>query len=65
MRAILFLPQNCHVGKQAEFLIEHSSSWHVIDRIGVQNNITYREAINALPTGGHRPVVEVLPAWYY
>lgn len=52
-------------GKQAEFLLEHHLPWHLIERIGVQSATVYRQVVNALPANGHRPTVEVLPAWYY
>ncbi|TVR55950.1 MAG: DUF4433 domain-containing protein [Spirochaetaceae bacterium] len=52
-------------GKQAEFLLERSLPWHLIERIGVQSVKTYRSAMNALASSGHLPSVEVLPEWYY
>ncbi len=52
-------------GKQAEFLLEHRFPWHLIERIGVQSPIVYRQVVNALPSNGHRPTVEVRPEWYY
>lgn len=55
----------CKEGKQAEFLLEHCFPWHLIERIGVQSPIVYRQVVNALPSNGHRPTVEVRPEWYY
>jgi len=52
-------------GKQAEFLLEQSFPWHLVERIGVYSQATYRRSVNALPAGGHRPGVEVKPDWYY
>lgn len=52
-------------GKQAEFLVEQRFPWHLIERIGVQSPIVYRQVVNALPPNGHRPTVEVRPEWYY
>ena len=52
-------------GKQAEFLLERALPWHLIERIGVKSVETYRLAMNALPSPGHRPPVEVRPEWYY
>jgi len=52
-------------GKQAEFLLEHRFPWHLIERIGVQSPIVYRQVVNALPPNGHRPTVEVRTDWYY
>ncbi|MFA5731637.1 MAG: DUF4433 domain-containing protein [Acidithiobacillus sp.] len=55
----------CKEGKQAEFLLEHRFPWHLIERIGVQSPIVYRQVVNALPPNGHRPTVEVRTDWYY
>lgn len=52
-------------GKQAEFLLERVFPWHLVERIGVKSMQTYRLAMSALPTSGHRPPVEVRPEWYY
>lgn len=52
-------------GKQAEFLLEHSFPWHLIERIGVLNSTIYQQVVNALPQQGHRPAVEIREDWYY
>ena len=52
-------------GKQAEFLLEQSFPWHLVERIGVQSRVTYTLAVNALPAHGHRPPVEIRTEWYY
>jgi hypothetical protein len=57
--------RDCKEGKQAEFLVERSLPWELIERIGVQSAQTYAQVINALPETGHRPVVDVRPEWYY
>lgn len=57
--------RQCKDGKQAEFLLEQSFPWHLVERIGVQSGTTYTAAVNALPAHGHRPPVEVRPEWYY
>ncbi len=57
--------QSCKEGKQAEFLVEHCFPWHLVERIGVHSRTVYQQAANALPGGGHRPVVEIRPEWYY
>lgn len=51
--------------KQAEFLMEHSFPWHLIERIGVYSAAINTQVAHALPVGGHRPPVAVLPTWYY
>jgi len=57
--------QYCKEGKQAEFLVEHCFPWQLVERIGVHSHTAYQQAANALPGGGHRPVVEVRAEWYY
>ncbi len=52
-------------GKQAEFLIENSFPWHLVERIGVHSRAIYQQVANAPPIGGHRPRVEIKPEWYY
>jgi hypothetical protein len=57
--------RQCKDGKQAEFLLEQSFPWHLVERIGVHSRATYTEAVNALSAQGHRPPVEIRPEWYY
>jgi len=57
--------RQCKDGKQAEFLLEQSFPWHLVERIGVQSRTTYTSAVNELPAHGHRPPVEIRPEWYY
>jgi hypothetical protein len=52
-------------GKQAEFLLEHSFPWHLIERIGVHSGVIYQKVANVLPVGDHRPHVEIKTDWYY
>ncbi len=47
-------------GKQAEFLLEDSFPWDLVERIGVHTDRIYRQAVHALPARGHRPHVEVM-----
>ena len=51
--------------KQAEFLVERNVPWHLVNRIGVQNQATAHQVNNVLPTNGHRPTVQIMPTWYY
>ncbi len=51
--------------KQAEFLVEQSFPWLLIERIGVYSGAINAQVAHALPVSGHRPPVAVLPAWYY
>ena len=55
----------CREAKQAEFLLEHSFPWHLVDRIGVLSQPVATQVAQTLPVGGHRPPVQILPAWYY
>lgn len=52
-------------GKQAEFLMEHSFPWHLVERIGVHSNQIYQMAAQSLPSHGYRPRIEIMPGWYY
>jgi hypothetical protein len=57
--------QHCKERKQAEFLLERSFPWHLVERVGVSSEATYRGVVQALPASGHRPPVEILSDWYY
>lgn len=57
--------QQCKEGKQAEFLLEHSFPWQLVERIGVYSRAIYQQVAHALPANGHRPAVEMLAGWYY
>jgi hypothetical protein len=52
-------------GKQAEFLLERSFPWQLIERIGVLSQPIATQVAHALPVGGYRPPVQLMPAWYY
>ena len=51
--------------KQAEFLLEYSLPWELVDRIAISTNNLYNVIQNALGGGQHRPAVVVKPGWYY
>jgi len=57
--------QSCKEGKQAEFLMEHSFPWHLVERIGVYSREVYQQVANALSADGHRPQVMIKQEWYY
>lgn len=57
--------RQCKEGKQAEFLLEQSFPWHLVERIGVQSPLVYPQVVNVLPAQGHRPAVDIRPDWYY
>ncbi|MCI5123210.1 MAG: DUF4433 domain-containing protein [Candidatus Electrothrix sp. AR5] len=52
-------------GKQAEFLMEYSFPWQLVERIGVYSRPVYQQTVNVLPNKGHRPRIELRPEWYY
>ncbi len=52
-------------GKQAEFLMEFSFPWTLIERIGVHSRNVQARAEAALDAANHRPPVAVMPRWYY
>lgn len=57
--------RQCKEGKQAEFLLEYSFPWHLVDRIGVYSRTIYQRVANAMPANGHRPPVAIRADWYY
>ena len=57
--------RQCSEGKQAEFLVEGWFPWSLVERIGVVSQSTYTEVHSALQGAKHRPVVQILPGWYY
>ena len=52
-------------GKQAEFLIEHSLPWHLVERIGVRSRAIYQQSANAISADDHRPQIQIKNEWYY
>ena len=52
-------------GKQAEFLLEHSFPWHLVERVGVYSRATYQQTVNSLPISSYRTPIAVIPEWYY
>jgi hypothetical protein len=52
-------------GKQAEFLVEQSCPWHLIERIGVLDRATGLKVSSALSGVAHRPQIEIMRRWYY
>ena len=52
-------------GKQAEFLLEQSFPWHLVERIGVINSQTYTRVVSMLAWATHKPPVEIKRDWYY
>ncbi|MGE6383030.1 type II toxin-antitoxin system toxin DNA ADP-ribosyl transferase DarT [Shewanella baltica] len=57
--------QGCKEGKQAEFLMEHSFPWHLVEEIVVQSPIIHQQVVNTLQRAAYRPPVRINPNWYY
>lgn len=57
--------RKCKEGKQAEFLLEQSFPWSLVEQIGVHSRRVYQQVVNALPANGHRPTVTIRTDWYY
>ena len=51
--------------KQAEFLLENSFPWHLIERIGVLTSATAEAATRIMRRATYRPPVEIRSDWYY
>lgn len=52
-------------GKQAEFLVESSVPWELVEHIGVYSRGIAQEVHNTLAKIRHRPEVDVHTNWYY
>ncbi len=51
--------------KQAEFLIEKSFPWKLVERVGVLSQKTYLTVAKTIKGADHQPRVEIKPKWYY
>lgn len=52
-------------GKQAEFLLEYSFPWHLVECIGVYSRGISSQIDDALPANGHCPQIDLKRDWYY
>ena len=52
-------------GKQAEFLMEYSFPWHLVERVGVRSQQVHQQVVNIIPVDVQRPQIEIKRAWYY
>lgn len=52
-------------GKQAEFLVESSFPWELVERLGVLNARVQHNAEEVIRDANHRPSVIVERSWYY
>jgi hypothetical protein len=51
--------------KQAEFLIEESFPWSLVQRVVVLSRDIAQRVTGILQSVAHRPQIEIIPAWYY
>ena len=56
---------NCREKKQAEFLVEDSFPWGLVERIGVRSRSIQNSVHGVLRGTSHQPPVTILPGWYY
>ena len=52
-------------GKQAEFLLEDTFPWSLIEKIGVYSRTQYQRAADILQQSAHKPTIEIIRSWYY
>jgi hypothetical protein len=52
-------------GKQAEFLVERSFPWELVERVGVLSRAMVQPVSNAMQGVAHRPRIDVRADWYY
>jgi len=52
-------------GKQAEFLVEKTFPWALVDRIAVHSQTTLEHATRAVANAAHKPALEIRREWYY
>jgi hypothetical protein len=60
-----FRPADVKEAKQAEFLVQESFPWQLIERIGVHAQGIATRASTAMQGMAHRPGLEVKRDWYY
>jgi hypothetical protein len=60
-----FRPADVKEGKQAEFLMQQSFPWHLVERIGVHSQPIVPRVAAAMQGAAHRPVLEIKRDWYY
>jgi ssDNA thymidine ADP-ribosyltransferase, DarT len=60
-----FRPADIKEGKQAEFMVERSFPWHLVERIGVHSQSYVARVSDAMHGAAHRPRLEIKQEWYY
>ena len=56
---------SCREKKQAEFLVEDSFPWGLVERIGVLSRNIQNGVHAILQSASHQPPVTITPSWYY
>ena len=56
---------HCKEEKQAEFPVERSFPWTLVQRVGVRSLRIQEQARHAMRASEHLPAVEIRPEWYY
>lgn len=56
---------DCKEEKQAEFLVEKSIPWHLVEEIGIYSILYYNEIHHAIASAIHKPPVKIEREWYY
>lgn len=60
-----FRPADVKEAKQAEFLVQQSFPWRLVERIGVHSQVIAQRVYAAMNGVDHRPRVEIQREWYY
>jgi ssDNA thymidine ADP-ribosyltransferase, DarT len=60
-----FRPADIKEAKQAEFLVQQSFPWHLVERIGVHSQGIVPRVSAAMQGAAHRPRIEIRREWYY
>jgi hypothetical protein len=60
-----FRPADIKEAKQAEFLVQQSFPWHLVERIGIHSHAIAPRVSVAIQNSAHRPRIEIKREWYY
>lgn len=60
-----FRPSDIKEAKQAEFLVQQSFPWHLVERIGVYSPGIVPRVSATLQGAAHKPRIEIRREWYY
>ena len=60
-----FREQEINYAKQAEFLVQGSFPWCLVEQIGVYSQDIAYEVDDAMRDARHKPRVEITKSWYY